>query len=366
MEIPGVPFRPPTSSPPSSNCPLATRSNTVNTWCAQRVRLGMDDDVCCIQQEAYHVTRDCLPSSPNMHEEKNHRQQCLLFCEAKDVTSITGSEQEPANYRPISLLSCVSKLIERCIHPQTYQALEPFLPNCQHAFRRRHSITTALAEICEKILVNMENNNLTFIVQLDAQKAYDTVNPYILLQKIIDKVNPDDKLTKEALEMKHGKTILFADDVQLLYTCEESEEPNVARTQGQLQLGRYFNTEQRGVQINGHGLVKLTQNADHKSELKGPSTFAKSECAGLLYTAYRQTHVYEIGQSPLNDSSRGYYKDMLLFTIQVWLLNKNATIIYSRIKSVEILAYWKAFYGADENFTFLVTLEKSNKRLKIR
>ncbi|KHN77856.1 putative RNA-directed DNA polymerase from transposon X-element, partial [Toxocara canis] len=79
----------------------------------------------------------------------------------------TGSEQEPANYRPISLLSCVSKLFERCIHPQIYQALEPFLPNCQHAFRKRHSITTALAEICEKILLNMENNNLTYIVQLD-------------------------------------------------------------------------------------------------------------------------------------------------------------------------------------------------------
>ncbi|KHN76932.1 putative RNA-directed DNA polymerase from transposon X-element [Toxocara canis] len=93
----------------------------------------------------------------------------------------TGSEQEPANYRPISLLSCVSKLFERCIHPQIYQALEPFLPNCQRAFRKRHSITTALAEICEKILLNMENNNLAYIVQLDVKKAYDTVNPYILL-----------------------------------------------------------------------------------------------------------------------------------------------------------------------------------------
>ncbi|KHN78439.1 hypothetical protein Tcan_02862 [Toxocara canis] len=100
-----------------------------------------------------------------MRVSQNKISNIVFVFKTSAVFKNTGSEQEPANYWPISLLSCASKLSERCTHPQIYQTLEPFLPKCQHAFRRRHSITTAVAVICEKILLNIENSNLTGIVQ---------------------------------------------------------------------------------------------------------------------------------------------------------------------------------------------------------
>ena len=197
----------------------------------------------------------------------------------KAIFKNTGDIRMPDCYRPISLLSCTSKLFERCIHPQIYNALEPFLPDCQHAFRKRYSITTAVAQICENIFVNMENNKLTYIVQLDIKKAYDSVNPFILLQNIINRVNPDNELIKllegylldrrirtngvdgmskpkecsvglpqggvlppilfsflfsSVSEVEtRGRMIIFADDVQLLYEADESNETTIERIIGE-------------------------------------------------------------------------------------------------------------------------------------
>ena len=64
-----------------------------------------------------------------------------------------GSKLEVGNYRPISLLSNINKLLEKVIHERTYSFLEKF--NCfykyQYGFRKGHSTNHALIEIIEKI-----------------------------------------------------------------------------------------------------------------------------------------------------------------------------------------------------------------------
>ena len=63
-----------------------------------------------------------------------------------------GSKLEVGNYRPISLLSNINKLLEKIIHERTYSFLEKY--NClykyQFGFRKKHSINHALIEITEK------------------------------------------------------------------------------------------------------------------------------------------------------------------------------------------------------------------------
>ena len=93
-----------------------------------------------------------------------------------------GDQQNCNNYRPISLLSNISKIIEKLIHKQLSVFLE--INNClythQYGFRNQHSTTHALITITEKVRHALDNDKITCRVFLDLQKAFDTVDHQII------------------------------------------------------------------------------------------------------------------------------------------------------------------------------------------
>ena len=97
-----------------------------------------------------------------------------------------GGKSECSNYRPISLLPNISKIIEKAMHTRLYNFLEKY--NClykkQFGFRNSHSANYALISITEKIRESLDNNEYLCGVFLDFQKAFDTVNHNILLKKL--------------------------------------------------------------------------------------------------------------------------------------------------------------------------------------
>ena len=97
-----------------------------------------------------------------------------------------GSKLEVGNYRPISLLSNINKLLEKIVHERTYNFLEKF--NClykyQFGFRKSHSTNHALIEITEKIRKALDSRKFACGIFVDLQKAFDTVNHEILLKKL--------------------------------------------------------------------------------------------------------------------------------------------------------------------------------------
>jgi retron-type reverse transcriptase len=95
----------------------------------------------------------------------------------------SGDHCNLENYRPISVLSVVSKILEKCIHNQLYHYLSShdILTNCQSGFRAKHSTSTALLDFQDYILNNMDNGLATGVIFLDLKKAFDTVNHNILL-----------------------------------------------------------------------------------------------------------------------------------------------------------------------------------------
>ena len=97
-----------------------------------------------------------------------------------------GDKSDVNNYRPISVLPVISKIIERSVHNQLYDFLtkNELLNSCQSGFRKNHSTTTTLLDVSDHILNNMNQGKLKGALFIDIKKAFDTVNHDLLLKKL--------------------------------------------------------------------------------------------------------------------------------------------------------------------------------------
>ena len=98
----------------------------------------------------------------------------------------TNLDTELKNFRPISNLSFLSKIIEKAaqLQMQKHFYQQSLLPNHQSAYRKHYSMETTLMNMCENILRNMENGKCTSIVSLDLSAAFDMENHTILLDAL--------------------------------------------------------------------------------------------------------------------------------------------------------------------------------------
>ena len=97
-----------------------------------------------------------------------------------------GSRLLVSNYRPISLLSNLNKILEKIMHKRIYSFLEKYeiLYELQFGFRAGYSTTHALIHMTEAIRSALDSGSVTCGIFVDFQKAFDTVNHDILLKKL--------------------------------------------------------------------------------------------------------------------------------------------------------------------------------------
>ena len=107
---------------------------------------------------------------------------------AADVSPLYKSKEKymVTNYRPISLLITMSKILEKVIYVRVYNFLVETdqLYQSQYGFRSGHSCQNAISELVGTILKNQEENKLTIGVFIDLSKAFDTLSHDILLRKL--------------------------------------------------------------------------------------------------------------------------------------------------------------------------------------
>ena len=97
-----------------------------------------------------------------------------------------GDKQIPSNYRPISLLPNLSKILEKFIITQLLNFFEKhnvFYPS-QYGFRKKCSVIHALLDVTTNAYDEIQYKKYTAIMLMDIRKAFDTVSHKILLCKL--------------------------------------------------------------------------------------------------------------------------------------------------------------------------------------
>ena len=93
---------------------------------------------------------------------------------------------DPGNYRPISLLSALNKILEKIIYKRLMKHIikNNLLYKYQFGFRKNHSTTLALIDVIDNIRSNLHQGKKVAGVYIDFSKAFDCVNHHILLKKL--------------------------------------------------------------------------------------------------------------------------------------------------------------------------------------
>ena len=114
---------------------------------------------------------------------------CQLPLEKLQSSSLffkKGKKTDPPNYRPISLLLVIFKILERDIQDKTNTFLKEnnLLYNYQSGFRPNHSTNLYQLFLPDKILKGSNEGLLTAMILIDVQEAFDTSNHHILFKKL--------------------------------------------------------------------------------------------------------------------------------------------------------------------------------------
>ena len=97
-----------------------------------------------------------------------------------------GDKNDVSNYRPISLLTSMSKILERIIYTRTYKFLHlnNVFTDFQFGFREKHCTSHALLTFLEKATQSLDKFCHMIGIFLDFSKAFDTINHEILINKL--------------------------------------------------------------------------------------------------------------------------------------------------------------------------------------
>ena len=104
-----------------------------------------------------------------------------------------GLEPILKNYRPVSNLSFLSKILEKAALEQIVSHVEDnnLLPDYQSAYRKNRGVETSLMKMYDDIITAADNKLVSIVVMIDLSAAFDTVDIPILLSMLKTKFNID-------------------------------------------------------------------------------------------------------------------------------------------------------------------------------
>ena len=102
-----------------------------------------------------------------------------------------GDKCDVNNYRPISLTSLVVKVMEICIRDELYNKCKNLICHKQHGFLPGKSCATQMIPFIDDVTYSFNSRNEVDIIYFDFEKAFDSVNHDIILDKLKHKFHID-------------------------------------------------------------------------------------------------------------------------------------------------------------------------------
>ena len=96
-----------------------------------------------------------------------------------------GIDKDKANCHSVSILTSLSKVFEKVIYDQTWNAFYNVLSSNLSGFMKTHSCCTALLKMTEDWRNSIDNKEAVAAVAVDLSKAFDTINNKFTLQVYI-------------------------------------------------------------------------------------------------------------------------------------------------------------------------------------
>ena len=106
----------------------------------------------------------------------------------KPLLKKVGLDLITKNYRPVSNLPFMSKLVEKCMLTQFNKHCEDnqLMPDYQSAYRSNYSCETSLVKLLNDVLWDFENQKVVALVALDLSTAFNTVDHEVLFGYVIN------------------------------------------------------------------------------------------------------------------------------------------------------------------------------------
>lgn len=120
-------------------------------------------------------------------------------------------------FRPISLLPCLSKVLEKLVAKQITDHVHPhkLFNRFQSGFRKNHSCKTAVLQVSDEIRRITDKNRVAILVLVDFSRAFDTVSHSLLLQKLASRFGfSDNALDFVSSYLNNRKSIIFSNESQ--------------------------------------------------------------------------------------------------------------------------------------------------------
>ena len=179
---------------PSTDCKFSDFS-AITAEDLKKLISKMSNKFCCLDPIPTFLLKECISElTPILLHILNTSMETGIFPSGMKKAVIKPTLKKDNadvdclnNYRPVSNLPAVSKLLEKVVLDQLNNHLTSNSMHCpvQSGYRPHHSCETLLVRMTDDINKEIEGGNIVIVVLLDLSAAFDTIDHNILLNKLL-------------------------------------------------------------------------------------------------------------------------------------------------------------------------------------